>query len=55
MYHTRFTHTMRRVSTEIASGPVEGPVTRGPAVGPLGESANFMSPPFQDSQLGYPV
>ncbi len=55
IYHTRFTHTMRRVSTENAYGHAEGPVTRGPAVGPPEESANFMSPPFQDSQLGYPI
>ena len=40
---TQFTHTMRRVSTENASGLAEGPVTRGPALGPPEESANFMS------------
>ena len=34
---------MRRVSTENAYGPAEGPVTRAPALGPPGESANLMS------------
>ena len=43
LYHTQFTHTMRRVLTENAYGLAEGPVTRGPALGPPGESANFMS------------
>ena len=34
---------MRSVSTKNAYGPAEGPVSRAPAQGPPGESANFMS------------